>query len=171
MGPAEFGQPLDSSGSGENRRPTSRTLLDLASPTRERSFETMREPDLPAALDEADVVCTLHRLNALYIDAFSRSDAAWFREQLACDFVCTLADGRRINKTEFLRRIEETSGLTGVTFDEIDVRPLGDVAVVQGVMHSLSDDLPALNRYTHLWQWRDSRWQAVVAHVTRLAGS
>jgi len=131
----------------------------------------MREPDLPAALDEAEVVRTLHRLNALYIDAFSRSDAAWFREHLSSDFVCTLADGRRINETEFLRRVEETSGVTGLTFDEIDVRPLGDVAVVQGVMHCASDDPPALNRYTHVWQWRDGRWQAVVAHMTRVAGS
>jgi ketosteroid isomerase-like protein len=170
MGPAEFGQPRDSSESGENRRPASRTLLDLANPTRDHSFEAMCEPDLPAALDETEVVGTLHRLNALYMGAFCQSDAAWFSEHLACDFVCTLADGRRINKTEFLRRIEETSGVKGVSSDEIDVRPLGDVAVVQGVMHCAADTAPALNRYTHVWRFCGGRWQAVVAHVTHVAG-
>jgi ketosteroid isomerase-like protein len=111
----------------------------------------------------------LHRLNALYIRAMVESDTAWFSEHLSSDFVCTLADGRRINRTEFLRRIDERPDVREVTYDEIDVRPLGDVALVQGVTHCLCGDSPVSTRFTHVWQSRDGRWQAVAAHLTRVA--
>jgi ketosteroid isomerase-like protein len=111
----------------------------------------------------------LHRLNALYIRALVESDTAWFSEHLGSDFVCTLADGRRINRTEFLRRIDEGPDAREVTYDEIDVRPLGDVALVQGVTHCICGDSPGSTRFTHVWQSRDGRWQAVAAHLTRVA--
>jgi Domain of unknown function (DUF4440) len=93
----------------------------------------MRDSEQTATLREAEDVAALHRLNALCICALATSDAAWFSEYLSDDFFCTLPDGRRVGKIEYLRRIEDSHGTRGVTFDEIDVRPLGDVAVVQGV--------------------------------------
>ncbi len=126
----------------------------------------MRDPDLTAAVREAEVVAALHRLNALYIGALAKSDVTWLGEHLSDDFVCTLSDGRRVDKLEYLRLVEDKHGLRGVRFDEVDVRPLGDVAVVQGVMHSGSNRSPVSERYTHVWQLRDRRWRAVVAHST-----
>jgi len=143
----------------------------LASPTRERSSAAMRDADLTAALCEAEVVAALHRLNALYLRALAESDAAWFSEHLSDDFFCTLTDGRRVGKIEYLWRVEQRCGRSGVTFDEIDVRPLGDVAVVQGVMHGASDDSSVSDRYTQVWQLRNRRWRAVVAHITRVVGA
>jgi ketosteroid isomerase-like protein len=131
----------------------------------------MRDSEQTATLREAEDVAALHRLNTLCICALARSDAAWFSEYLSDDFFCTLPDGRRVGKIEYLRRIEDSHGTRGVTFDEIDVRPLGDVAVVQGVVHSASDDSSASDRYTHVWQLRNGRWRAVVAHITRVVGS
>jgi ketosteroid isomerase-like protein len=116
--------------------------------------------------DEADAVAILHRLNASYIQAFVESDVAWYDENLSDDFVCSLADGRRIGKEEFLRRIEAGPGVTEETYDEIDVRPLGDVALVHGVTHCLRDGAPSSTRYTDVWQLRDGRWQAVAAQLT-----
>ncbi len=125
------------------------------------------EADLAvAATREAEAVATLHDLNAHYIRAFVESDTAWYSEHLSDDFVCTLADGRRIDKTEFLRRNAEGPGVTDVTYDEIDVRTLGDVALVHGVTHYTRDGAPASTRYTDVWQSRDGRWLAVAAQLT-----
>jgi ketosteroid isomerase-like protein len=122
-----------------------------------------------AAVGEAEAVATLHELNAHYIRAFVESDSAWYREHLSEDFLCTLADGQRINRAEFLRRTAEGPGVKGVTYDEVDVRPLGDVALVHGVTHYIRDGEPASTRYTDVWQRREGRWQAVAAQLTRVA--
>jgi hypothetical protein len=87
-----------------------------------------------AAMAEAEAVATLHRLNEDYIRAFAESDTVWYGEYLSDEFVCTLADGRRIGKTEFLEARAKRLALTDVTCDEIDVRSLGELALVQGVI-------------------------------------
>jgi ketosteroid isomerase-like protein len=119
-----------------------------------------------AATEQAEAVATLHELNAQYIRAFVESDTDWYEENLSEDFVCTLADGRRIEKAEFLRRTEEGPGVTNVTYDQIDVRPLDDVALVHGVTHYRRDGVSASTRYTDIWRLRDGRWQAVAAQLT-----
>jgi len=124
-----------------------------------------------ARIAEADAVATLHRLNADYIRAFAEGDMAWYGEHLSGDFVCTLADGRRVDKTEFLRRNAETSGVTELSFDEIDVRPQGAVALVHGVTHYMRDGVRRSTRYTNVWRTRGGRWQAVAAHLTHVVGS
>src|SRR6266545_3434685 len=101
--------------------------------------DTAVSSDVAAAGREAAAVAMLHDLNADYIRAFVEADTAWYSEHLSDDFVCTLADGRRIDKTEFLRRNAEGPGVTDVTYDEIDVRTLGDVALVHGVTHYTRD--------------------------------
>jgi ketosteroid isomerase-like protein len=131
--------------------------------------ETTLDPDPVAAAAEAEAVATLHDLNAQYIRAFVESDTAWYEEHLSDDFVCTLADGRRINKSEFLQRNAEGPGVTDVTYDQIDVRPLGDTALVHGVTHYTRDGSPASTRYTDIWHFRDDRWQAVAAQLTSVA--
>jgi ketosteroid isomerase-like protein len=120
-------------------------------------------------MSEAEAVATLHQLNAEYIRAYVESDTAWYREYLSDDFVCTLADGRRIDKTEFLRRTEEGPDRTDMTYDEIDVRPLGEVALVHGVTHYNRDGSPGSTRYTDVWRFRDGRWRAVAAQLTLVA--
>jgi ketosteroid isomerase-like protein len=134
----------------------------------------MPQTSLPAeapagAPDEVDAVRTLHELNAEYIRAFVDSDAAWYAEHLADDFVCTRADGRRIGKEEFLRLAAEGPGVTDVSYDEIDVRPLGEVALVHGVTHYVRDGSPTSTRYTDVWRFRDGNWQAVAAQLTPVA--
>jgi len=132
--------------------------------------ETTVDPDrVAAATAEADAVGLLHDLNAHYIRAFVESDTAWYAEHLSDDFVCTLADGRRIDKTEFLQRNAEGPGVTDVSYDQVDVRPLGDTALVHGVTHYLREGAPASTRYTDVWHIRDGRWQAVAAQLTSVA--
>jgi ketosteroid isomerase-like protein len=119
-----------------------------------------------AATEQVAAVAELHDLNAQYIRAFVQSDVAWYEEHLSEDFVCTLVDGRRIAKGEFLRQIEEGPGVTNVSYDEVDVQPLGEVALVHGVTHYRRDGVPASTRYTDVWRSRNGRWQAVAAQLT-----
>jgi ketosteroid isomerase-like protein len=127
----------------------------------------MTEQAVGASIAEADAVAALHELNARYIRAFVEADVDWYREHLSDDFVCTLADGRRIDKTEFLARAAEGPGVRDVTYDAVDVRPLGDVALVQGVTHYIRDGTPGSTRYTDVWHLRGGRWLAVAAQLTR----
>ena len=119
--------------------------------------------------DEIDAVASLHRLNADYLRAVVESDTDWFAEHLSDDFVCTLVDGHRIDKAEFLRRTSRGSGVSNLTYDEIDVRLLGDVALVHGVTHSTRDGSPMSIRYTDVWRLLDGRWRAVAAQLTRVS--
>lgn len=130
-------------------------------------LETTRDYELAAAAArEAETVAVLHDLNAQYIRAFVDADATWYGEHLSDDFVCTLADGRRIGRTEFLRRVEEGPGVTEVTYDEVDVRPLGRAALVLGVTHYRREGVPGSTRYTDVWELRGGRWRAVAAQLT-----
>ena len=54
-------------------------------------------------------------------------------------------------------------------YDEIDVRLLGDVALVQGATHGLRNGEPRSTRYTVVWRFRDGRWQAVAVQLTSVA--
>jgi hypothetical protein len=56
-----------------------------------------------------------------------------------------------------------------MNYDEIDVRPLGDVALVHGVTHSVRDGSPTSIRYSDVWRLLDGRWQAVAAQLTRVS--
>jgi ketosteroid isomerase-like protein len=120
-------------------------------------------------LEGTDTVATLHRLNAEYMRAVAEADTAWYDENLSDDFVCTLADGRRIDRESFLRRTAEGTGVTEVGYDEIDVRLLGDVALVHGVSHYRIAGVHASTRYTDVWHLRAGRWLAVAAQLTRIA--
>lgn len=131
--------------------------------------ETSPAPELSAPPDEVDAVRELHELNAEYIRAFAEADAAWYDAHLAADFVCTRADGRRIGKEEFLRAAAEGPGVTGVSYDEVDVRLLGELALVHGVTHYVREGSPASTRYTDVWRYQDGGWQAVAAQLTAVA--
>jgi Domain of unknown function (DUF4440) len=123
-------------------------------------------PGLEAACRESQAVAELHALNAAWVRAFAESDAAWYSEHLKRDFVCTLPDGQRIGKREFLRRTRRRRRIGRVGCDDIDVRLLDDVGLVHGVTYHRSDKRLFVTRYTNVWQSRHARWQAVAMQFT-----
>lgn len=134
-------------------------------------IETADAAVAEARAEEAEAVCELHRLNAHYIRSFVEADVAWYDEHLSDDFTCSLADGKRIGKGEFLEQVAAGPGAIDVTYDDVDVRPLGDVALVHGVTHYVCNGRPASTRYTDVWQRRRGRWLAVAAQLTTVASS
>jgi ketosteroid isomerase-like protein len=124
------------------------------------------EQAVEARAAEAEAVATLHRLNAEYIRAFVESDVEWYRDNLSDEFVCSLADGRRIGKAEFLELNGADPGVSDLTYDQVDVRPIGEVALVHGVTHWTRDGEPGSTRYTDVWRLSEGGWLAVAAHLT-----
>jgi hypothetical protein len=123
-------------------------------------------PGLETARRESQAVAALHVLNAAWVRAFAESDSAWYSEHLKGDFVCTLADGQRIDKREFLRRTRQRRRIGRVGCDDIDVRVLDDVGLVHGVMYHRSDKRLIVTRYITVWQSRHARWQAAATQFT-----
>ncbi len=124
--------------------------------------------DAPQA--EMAAVVALHRLNDEYVCAWVESDTDWYDEHLSDDFVCTLADGAHLDKTRFLSHAAAGPRRPqGVRYDEIDVRAIGDVALVQGTTHCVRNGEPESARYTVVWRFRDGRWRAVAVQLTSVA--
>jgi ketosteroid isomerase-like protein len=119
-----------------------------------------------AGIDETAAVATLHDLNAEFMRAFAEGDAAWYWAHLSDDFVCTLSDGRRVNRPDFLDLRADGACADRLTYDEVDVRLLGDAALVQGVMHCMTDDECESIRYTQVWRRRWGVWHAAAAQLT-----
>jgi hypothetical protein len=122
--------------------------------------------DVDAPPAELTAVAELHRLNDEYMRALVESDAAWFEAHASDDFMCIFADGRYVDKTRLLAVTTSGPAVTEVSYDEVDVCLLGDVALVRGVAHWLRNGERESTRYTTLWRLREGRWQAVAAQLT-----
>jgi uncharacterized protein (TIGR02246 family) len=119
----------------------------------------------PAARSDMD---TLVGLNADYITSVRNADVERFRQILADDFLCTLPDGTLLDRDQFLAHTAQTYTLGSLQADEVNIRLIGDVAIVHArTTFTLLDGTPGAGRYTDVWARRDGRWLAVAAHVTR----
>jgi uncharacterized protein (TIGR02246 family) len=121
-------------------------------------------PTRPVASD-LDV---LMWLNDEYIQSVKQSDVGRFREILADDFLCTMPDGSIVDRDQFLEHIAKPYALGNLQADDVNVRLMGDVAIVHArTTFTQPDGTPGSGRYTDVWARRDGRWLAVAAHVTR----
>jgi hypothetical protein len=121
--------------------------------------------ELEHALTEAEDVATLHELNAQRVRALAESGAGWFAKNLSGDFVGTCADGSRVRKAKFLELLADRLAVDAAC-DDIDVRPLGDVALVQGVIHCTREGVRRSSRYTDVWRRHEGRWWIVATQLT-----
>jgi ketosteroid isomerase-like protein len=120
-----------------------------------------------SAAGEGDIQ-ELLALNRDYVDSVQRGDVRRFDEILADDFVCTNPDGGYVDRAQFLEQTAQPVAITGLTAHDVDVRLLGDVAIIHArTTFTLADGRAGAGRYTDIWARRDGRWLAVAAHVTR----
>ena len=116
-----------------------------------------------AAADLADVT----RLNGVYIEAAKTASASTFEGILADDFLCTLPDGTLLDRAQFLKRTASSSAIDDLRAQDVDVRLLGDVAIVHAATaFRHSDGTAGSGRYTDIWARRQGRWLAVAAQFT-----
>lgn len=112
---------------------------------------------------------TLARLNDDYVRSVLESNVARFEQLLAADFRNTNPDGTILDRAGFLAQIARPSGLSRLAAEDVDIRVMGDTAIVHArTVYEASDGRPGSGRYTDIWQKRDGEWKVVAAHVTRL---
>ena len=110
----------------------------------------------------------LFDLNADYIRSVQHSDVKRFDEILAEDFLCSNPDGSLVDRATFLEQTARAVTISGLTAHDVDVRVLGDVAIIHArTTYTLADGRPGAGRYTDVWARRNGQWLAVAAHVTR----
>jgi ketosteroid isomerase-like protein len=109
----------------------------------------------------------LLQLNADYIKAVQASDVRRFTEILAPDFLCTLPDGTLIDRAQFLERTAAPTPLRDLEAHDVQVRIMGDVAIVHARTTFSIGGRQSNGRYTDVWARRGGAWLAVAAHVTR----
>lgn len=118
--------------------------------------------------DTASDLQTLVRLNQEYIRSVQMSDAQRFADILADDFRCSLPDGSLIDRKTFLEQAARPATISNLQAHDVDVRVLGDVAIVHArTTFTTQDGRAASGRYTDVWARRHDQWLAVAAHVTR----
>ena len=123
------------------------------------------------AADAADAA-TLRRLNGDYLRAFLACDVARFRDLLADDFSGVLADGKVIDKPEFLREAARPPGVKDFRFTETGVRLYGDAALVNDLAsYQRPNGTAAQTRYVVVWARRPAGWQVVSVQITRVAAA
>jgi ketosteroid isomerase-like protein len=107
-------------------------------------------------------------LNEDYIRSVQAGDVKRFREILADDFLCSLPDGSLVDRAAFLDRTAQPVTIRNLEAHDVNVRMMGDVAIVHGrTTYTGPDGRAGSGRYTDVWARRHGTWLAVAAHVTR----
>jgi ketosteroid isomerase-like protein len=110
----------------------------------------------------------LTALNRDYIHSVQHGDVQRFNEILAEDFLCSNPDGSLVDKKQFLAQTARPVSITGLAIDEVQVRILGDVAIIHArTSYATAGGEQRNGRYTDVWARREGQWLAVSAHVTR----
>ena len=111
---------------------------------------------------------TLQALNENYVRSVAESDVRWFDENLSADFLNTNPDCTIIDRADFLKRISNPVGVTGLHPEDVNIRLFGDFAIIHArTVYSKPDGSSGAGRYTDIWARQDGRWRCVAAHVAR----
>ena len=110
----------------------------------------------------------LRQLNDDYVRAFLACDVGRFRTLIADDFVGILADGRVIDKAEFLREATAKPDAHGLRLHDVLIREFTDTAIVGAyVTYTRGDGKAVRTRYTTLYARRGGTWVVVWVQWTR----
>jgi ketosteroid isomerase-like protein len=116
--------------------------------------------------DDADV---LRKINESYVDAFRRSDIAWYDAHLAADYRVFSGDGSYNDRAMALANFAQPTFQTHMKsfpVDKVQIRRFGDIALIHAEnAYELKDGRTGVSRYTDIWQKKDGRWQCILAHI------
>lgn len=126
----------------------------------------MQQTDL--APTRAQDIQTLEDLNRHYIRSAEHSDAAWYREHLAEDFLSSHRDGSIVDRDGFLQRISGPYPGTQLQAVDVQIRFAGELALIHaGFKYKRPDGQWGSGRYTDIYTRRQQRWLCVSAHFNR----
>jgi hypothetical protein len=154
----------------KERSPTNAVYIPPSNPSR-RIFATQLELDMSfSALQTRDAEKELPALEREWMEAWRLKDRATCERILGHDFLLTSARGLLMSKSQWLDGAMGPFVCESLEWDEIRVRPFGDVAIVHARArqraHVNQQDWSGLFLLTDVWAWRDNRWQVVSRHGT-----
>ena len=120
---------------------------------------------IPPSPVEAEL--QLRAINHRFADAFRGSDVAYMSKLTPRDFLLTDSDGAWVDRDAFLARLRGQAPFDEVAYDAVQVRLLGEVAMLHGVFHARTPAGERAHvRYTHVYAWQDGLWRLVSAQST-----
>jgi ketosteroid isomerase-like protein len=112
----------------------------------------------------------LRQLNDDYVKAFLGCDVTRFKALLAEDFAGVRADGRVIDKAEFLREAQARPDAADLRLHDVVIHSYGDSAMVMAaVTYHKADGTGVRTRYTTLYVRRDGLWTIAWVQWTRVS--
>jgi hypothetical protein len=125
-----------------------------------------------AALEVAEILCGIEERLAR---AWVEKDKKFIEGILADDWSVTDLTGRVLSKTEVLAEVfgSEDRKVVSMQIDDLRVRSFGDWAIVTGRTRAAGEYrgevAEVLLRFTDVFVFRNSIWQAVVSHATLIS--
>lgn len=111
----------------------------------------------------------LRQLNSEYVRAFLACDVERFRTLLTDDFGGVLADGRVIDKAEFLREASVHPDAQDLRLHDVVIRSHGDSAtIVALVTYRRGDGTAVRTRYSSLYVRQGAGWAIAWVQWTRV---
>jgi ketosteroid isomerase-like protein len=115
-----------------------------------------------------NAVDVLQDLNRGFIRSVGTSDARWFDEHLADDFLNSNADGSLATRAEFLAQVARPCPVGDLDVEDVRIRLFGETAIIHGrTTYKKPDGQAGAGRYTDIWARQQGRWVRVSADVTR----
>jgi len=116
----------------------------------------------------------IKQLMQKWADALMKSDHAAIDQIESADWMLTDPEGMLVSKAQAEASLKSgTMKFESFKFDELNVRVYGNTAVVHGLQTRKSSyrgkDTSGQYRSTDVFVKRNGRWQAVAAHVSRVA--
>ncbi|MGE0580752.1 MAG: DUF4440 domain-containing protein [Steroidobacteraceae bacterium] len=111
----------------------------------------------------------LRSLNHQVIDTLAHPDRDFMDRVTANDFLLTDTSGHWLERRRHLARLHTPWLRGGISYDDVQVRLYGPIALVHGVFESRDDAGTAQRvRYTDVYRWDGMQWQRVNAQTTPL---
>lgn len=129
------------------------------------AMDAVAEPVPAAPLAHAQLRAINHR----FVDAFVVPNPAYLSALVDRDFLRTRADGTWEQREDFLAGLARQDSYASVSYDQVQVRLYGPVAVVHALFEGRKrgGEL-ARARYTDVYVWSDSAWRLVSGQNTVL---
>jgi uncharacterized protein (TIGR02246 family) len=132
------------------------------------SASTLAAPSSLRAQSESD---EFHQLEQRLASAWVQADKATIDRLIADDWTVIDISGQRRTKEQVFRDMFGPQGpqISSMQVDELNVRLLGDVAVVTGrTVATANSGVTVILRFTDVVVQRDGRWQFVSSQGTRV---
>jgi hypothetical protein len=122
-----------------------------------------------AAALEAYEVERVTRLEQDRLEADVKKDRRWFEDSLADELTSATSDGRLENKAQVIARcLDPATPVDSEKYEELSVRPYGDVIVAIGRLSQTTNGNTTQKRFTEVWANRGGMWQQVASHMSAI---